>query len=75
MDKSTLVTLFPCHYHRFCQGYLDAARPLQGDLCPDCFAKIDEGYEQVEFEEQADRLMAQEQEEAEKGEALCDGTD
>lgn len=63
MDKSTLSTLIPCRYHRFCQSYLDAAQPKQDPLCPDCFAKIDEGYEQVELQEQADRLVAQEQEE------------
>ncbi|MHC8403384.1 hypothetical protein ACYZTX_29130 [Pseudomonas sp. MDT1-17] len=68
MDKYTLVTLFPCHYHRFCQGYLDAAQPLQGDLCPDCFAKIDDGYERVELQEQADRQNAQEQERGRVGE-------
>jgi hypothetical protein len=61
MDNAPRLTLLPCRYHRFCQSHVDVAQPHQHPLCPDCFAKIDEGYEQVELEEQADRLVAQAQ--------------
>jgi hypothetical protein len=59
MDESTPQTLFPCLYHRFCQDHQDPAQPACGPLCPDCFAKIDDGYEQVEEEERADQLAAE----------------
>lgn len=55
MDEST-QGLLPCHYYRFCKGLQDPAQPAHGNLCPDCFSSIDEGYEQVEQEEQADQL-------------------
>ncbi|MHC8403358.1 hypothetical protein ACYZTX_28985 [Pseudomonas sp. MDT1-17] len=60
MDEPTPLQLIPCRYYRFCQGHRDPAQPAKGSLCPDCFAKIDEGYEQVEMQEQADQLAAQE---------------
>lgn len=66
MDESTQQPRILCCYHRFCQGYLDPVRPLQGNLCPDCFARIDEGYEQVEEEEQADQLAAEAEQDAEQ---------
>jgi hypothetical protein len=64
MDESTQTLLIPCRYHRFCNGYLNPAAPLQGNLCPDCFESIDDGYEQVEQEERADQLAAEAQRDA-----------
>jgi hypothetical protein len=67
MDEFISQALTPCRYHRLCQGYSDPARGAEGNLCSACLDSINEGYEQVELEEQADRLAAKDQEEAEQG--------
>lgn len=63
MDEFISQTLTKCHYHRFCQGHVDPTRDAQGNLCPACLDSINEGYEQVELEEQVDELAARDQEE------------
>ncbi|WP_414925781.1 hypothetical protein [Pseudomonas zeae] len=55
-----------CRFNRLCRGYTDPANSHHGQLCPDCFDKIDDGYEQVEQEEHTDRL-------ADQAESLADG--
>lgn len=59
MIDSSAHTPMVCRYHRLCQGYLDPMQPHQAPLCPDCFVKIDDGYEQVEQEELADHQAEQ----------------